>query len=297
MPDSCSFAGCPAPAEHCCDNCNGRFCGEHVRKDARYVICLACEPTPVQRQLGQGSKVQVLGKGAPVYSGPDLRADRVAFLDSWLKVDATEEVGDFFAIQSPYGLKGFVPKSAARLIGAAPPKRELPRKPESTPPPKRRPIVEEKPSEDYQYEGIWPLHWGWRAFLFASWFLLTPLIGIGVGLWRLTAGTRTTAWSRAGFLAITLLVFAASFSLIGLAIGMPLGDDGIHQSDVDAARNVGYQQGQSVGFNDGQQKGYSDGVSVGKKTLCWDVADAFVLAGNRAGPAFAAYCKSSFGSR
>jgi len=245
-------------------------------------------------------KVRILKGGSSLYINPDAKAEKVAFFPEGLVVNAIEQVGDFFRVES-FGAIGYVPKWAAEVVGSSVPKvrppldKVTPHKPVQ--PQEQHEMAEQKPSQDYRYEGIWPLHQGWRAFLLLTWFLLTPLIGIGVGLWRLIAGTRTTAWGRAGFLGITLLVFTVSSAVIGVVVGMSIGDDGIHQEDVDAASSAAYQQGQYVGYADGERKGYSDGLNEGKKTMCWTFADSFVKAGNRAGPAMADYCEKGFGSR
>jgi len=243
-------------------------------------------------------KVRILKGGSSLYINPDAKAEKVAFFPEGAVVNAIEQVGDFFRVES-YGAIGYVPKWAAEVVGSTVPKvrppldKVTPRK--QVQPQKQ--MEEQKPSQDYRYEGIWPLHQGWRAFLLLTWFLLTPLIGIGVGLWRLIAGTRTTAWGRAGFLGITLLVFTVSSAVIGVVVGLSIGDDGVTQEEVDAALSSRYQEGQSVGYADGERKGYSDGLNEGKKTMCWNVADALVQAGNRAGPTFATFCDSNFGSR
>jgi len=78
---------------------------------------------PIQKPLDRGSRILIVGKGTSVYDRPDLRAGKMAYFPAGLEVNGLEEVGDFFQVASG-GMKGYVPKSSAKLLGAAPPRRE-----------------------------------------------------------------------------------------------------------------------------------------------------------------------------
>lgn len=72
--------------------------------------------------LGGGTKGIIVGEGTSVYSSPDLRASKVAFLKAGIDVCVIEEVNGFYAIQDAYGMKGYVPKDAAQLMESPPPR-------------------------------------------------------------------------------------------------------------------------------------------------------------------------------
>lgn len=150
-----------------------------------------------------------------------------------------------------------------------------------------------------QYDGIWPQAWAWRVFLLLSWFLVTPLVGIAVGLWRLIVGARTTAWARGIFLGLTLIVVAAAAAGGGFVGGMAVGDDGVTADVVVEAVNAARDEAHAQGYDDGYGHGYEDGLAAdtGQRDLCWNLADELVKAGNAAGPQIAEWCDRTFGGR